>query len=763
MYRKLMAVLMMTVLLLVTVSLPALGQGGELLAADLQPQRGATGNTDNLSHPLGQRQWGMRQVALQQRLMGVEATNGTMRLSSDQYVELAQVDEDTIWTVLGEFGNRVHSTYGGAKGPRRNQIPEPDRSVDNSTIWEPDFNVAYYEDMLFSEAPGAISMRNYYLEQSSGRYAVNGIVEDWVSVPYNTARYGNNACGDIVCATVWYFVQDSVNAWYKEMRDSGMSKAAINAYLSQFDVWDRYDYDFDGNFDEPDGYIDHFQSVHAGEGEETGGGAFGEDAIWSHRWYAFFDLIGVDGPKFNQAGGIQIGSSNFWIGDYTIEPENGGVGVFAHEFAHDLGLPDLYDWAGGENSTGWWTLMSQGSYGSDGTIDIGRKPTHMGAWEKFQLGWLDYSVALPGDQSRAIIGPAAFTSHRPQGLFVVLPDKEVVTDLGPPYAGDFFYYSGMGDNLDNLMYRSFDLPAGASLTAQVRYNIELDWDYAYLVASSDGGATWQNVATNLSTDDNPFGQNFGNGITGSSSGSWVELTADLSGYTGPTLLGFRYWTDVAVQESGFEVDEIAVSSSPVDGAETDAGWTYDPEEGFIVTEGTETSYHFNAYVAEYRRYWGFDDALRAGPYNFGFRDNPALGNWVERFPYQDGLLISYWDGSQFDNNTSLHPGEGLILPIDAHPKTMYDAEGVPWRPRIQSYDSTFGIWRTDPLRLHTNSVESRHPGQRPVRIFNDRNQFWNPETPSAGVINPHTRTQIRVMGTSQSGDFMHLFIRVGLP
>lgn len=759
MHRKLIAVFLLTIILILSVSSVALGQDDELLEADRLTALG--GNGDNLQHPLGKQQWGLRQIALQQRLQGVEADNGIMRLGVGRYVELEREDEDSIWTVLGEFGDQVHASYGGDPGPLHNTIAEPDRNFDNTTIWEPDFSRDYYLDLLFSEAPGATTMRNWYIEQSSGRYAVNGDVTDWVQVPYNTARYGNNACGSSVCATVWYFVQDSVNAWYQEMLDNGWTEADIADYLSQFDVWDRYDFNGNGNFDEPDGYIDHFQSVHAGEGNEAGGGAFGDDTIWSHRWYAFYNLIGSAGPDFNMMGGIQIGDSDYWIGDYTIEPENGGVGVFAHEFAHDLGIPDLYDTGGGENSTGFWTVMSQGSWGSGNTTDIGSKPNHFGAWEKFQLGWLDYDVAFAGERSRHILGPAYTTTQRAQGLFILLPDKEVSADIGAPYAGDYFYYSGSGNDLDNFMVREFDLPDGASLSAMANFQIEQDWDYAYVVASGDGGATWDMVATNLSTDDDPNSQNQGNGITGSTGGAWVELTADLSAYSGPTLVGFRYWTDVAAAEPGFSVDEIAVTGSPVDGAESDAGWTFDPADGgFRVTTGTESAYYFNAYVLEYRRYMGFDDVLRTGPYNFGFLDNPNLQNWVEHFSYQDGLLISYWDDSYTDNNTSQHPGGGLILPIDAHPGTMYRGDnGQPWRPRVQAFDSTFGVWRTDPITLHGNSVPSFHPGRRAVRIFNDRLQYWNPETPAAGVMNPHTGTRVRIVGLSQSGNFMHLDIR----
>jgi len=762
MHRKLAAVFLLTLVLLLSVSSFALGQGAQ--PADDEPMLPYGGNTDDLAHPLGKQQRALRQTALQQRLLGAEAQAGVMQLGPGQYVELEREDEDLILTVLGEFGTRAHASYGGAAGPLHNQIPAPDRSVDNTTIWTDDFSESYYQDLLYSTAPGVNSMANFYIEQSSNRYTVTGDVTDWVRVRYNEARYGTNACGGIVCSTVWYFVQDSVNAWYDAARADGMSKAEINAYLSQYDVWDRYDYDGDGNFDEPDGYIDHFQSVHAGEGEEAGGGAFGEDAIWSHRWYAFYNLIGSTGPDFNQFGGIRIGKSDYWVGDYTIEPENGGVGVFAHEFGHDLGLPDLYDTAGNtcgsacENSTGFWTLMSSGSWGNDGTEDIGSKPTHMGAWEKFQLGWLNYDVAFAGERSMHRLGPAETTTQQAQGLFVVLPPKEVTVDLGDPYAGDHFYYSGNGDDLDNVMYREFDLPAGAMLTAQVNYAIELDWDYAYVVVSDDGGATWETVNTNRSTETNPNGQNFGHGITGDS-GGWVELTADLSGHTGPTLVGFRYWTDGATVEPGFSVDEIAVTGSPTDGGESDMGWTYDPEGGFRLTTGSETAEYFNAYVAEYRQYWGYDESLRDGPYNFGFLDNPDLQNWVEHFPYQDGLLISYWDDSQTDNSTSAHPGEGLLLPIDAHPQTLWRPDGNPWRPRIQSYDSTFGIWPTDAFTLHFFSDPSRIASRRPVRVFNDNLQYYNPNSPTAGVINPHTGTRIRITGVSQNGTFMGIEVR----
>jgi immune inhibitor A len=557
---------------------------------------------------------------------------------------------------------------------------------------------------------------------------------------------------------VWYFLEETVNLWYEAQILAGQTPAQINAYLSQFDVWDRYDYDRDGNFDEPDGYIDTFQSVHAGVGNESCSPACDDWAIWSHSWYAFYGDIGDTGPAFNKYGGIQIGDSDYWVGKYTIQPENGGVGVFTHEFGHDLGLPDLYDTAGGENGTGFWTLMSSGSWMDDGEDTIGNKSSHMGAWEKFQLGWLNYEVARAGFKSEHKLGPMEFNTKQAQGLFVILPQKSVVTNVGMPYAGSFYYYSGNGDRLDRLMYKAFELPANAMLSAKVKYNIELDWDYAYLVASTDGGATWTSVQTNLSTATNPNAQNLGYGITGVSAG-WVDLTASLFPYTGDVLLGFRYWTDANTGGFGFMIDDISITGSPNDGAETDAGWTYKPAGGFHATNGIESTLFNHYYVAEYRQYKGYDATLQLGPYYFGYLNNPALADYVDHFPYQDGLLINYWDTSQANNRTAVHPGAGLLLPIDAHYQTLYRVDGPRWRNRIQTYDSTFTLAPTEALELHHNSVLSPVPSLPAVQMFDDRILHYDATNPQGSVMHPHTGTQIRIQSISARDSFMQLEVR----
>jgi immune inhibitor A len=340
------------------------------------------------------------------------------------------------------------------------------------------------------------------------------------------------------------------------------------------------------------------------------------------------------------------------------------------------------------------------------------------------------------------------------------------------------YYSGSGANLDNNMTRPITLGAGPiQLSFQGRWHIETCWDYAYVEVSTDDGETFNSIATSASTTDDPNEQNFGNGITGVSgqpyecdslagTPEWVNVSADLSSFANSTIqLRFRYWTDPFVNGGGFAADDIMITGQAPDGAETDPGWVYD---GFTRTQAITESF-LNAYFLENRQYIGYDQALAEGPYNFGFPATPKL---VEHFPYQDGLLISYYNEEWDDNNVSSHPGEGMILPVDSHPAIETWTNGDQMRPRIQSYDATFTKTKTDAITLHhpTNGVAKTIASKPAANVFNDALRdpdgtsiYWTPSHPSDAPANgryqaewnsvnvPNTGTKIRVKSISSSG------------
>jgi M6 family metalloprotease-like protein len=515
----------------------------------------------------------------------VESRGGSkaVRIAPGQWAQYGVQDSDNILTFLVEFGDRQDPRFPDAPaGPRHNQIPEPDRSVDNTTLWAPDFNRRHFLEMFFGS--DGESFKDAYEEFSSGRYTIGGDVSDWVQVPYNEASYGETESQ----TDMTRFIADGASAWYAGQKAAGKSDAEIKAYLGQFDRWDRYDYDRDGDFAEPDGYIDHFQQVHAGEDESAGAPSW---AIWAHRWAVNQAGRGTDGPSYNKNGGVQIGDTGLWIRDYTTEPENGGLGVFAHEYGHDLGLPDLYDTSGGENGTGFWTLMSSGSWLNHGGNAIGTTPNHLGAWEKLQLGWLDYDVARAGANSAHTLGPAEHATKKGQALVVLLPKDAAGKD--------------------------------------------------------------------------------------------------------------RF------------------------------------------------------YIAESRQYLGYDATLAQGPYNFGWLLSKP--DWVERFPYQNGLLISYWNTAQRNNNTRQHPGAGLILPVDARPGALTWSDGVVARNRIQTFDASFGLEATDLVSLHRETAAGMTtldvPSRPAVPVFDDSDPdaYYDPANPQGSVRVAGTGTTIRVEQANSQG------------
>jgi immune inhibitor A len=771
----------------------AFGIAPAAAAPPVTPVPKAVHASDELPNPLEAKRRDLREEALQDVIAGkakpvtkggstvvkvgreatarAAAAKSTQALKArggqNQYVELAREKTDRIFVVLAEFGNERHPSYpdkdqsaatpGPAtfQGPLHNKIPKPDRTKDNSTVWQADYNRQHFQDLYFGK--GENSVASYYQKQSSGRYTVSGEVTDWVKVRYNEARYGRSdgfPCAGTVCSNTWELVRDAVNQWVADRQKAGMTAAAIKAELATFDKWDRYDYDGDGNFNEPDGYLDHFQIVHAGGDQADGDPQQGEDAIWSHRWYAFLNDQGKTGPGSAKLGGTQIGNTGLWVGDYTVQPENGGLSVFTHEFGHDLGLPDHYDTAGGDNGVEFWNLMAQSRLNAPGEA-LGTRPGDLSAWDKIQLGWLDYEIVPAGTKRTLVLGPHEYNSKRPQGVVVPLPEKVITTQLGAPASGSSQWFSGQGDDLNNTLTRSVTLGSGTStLSLKARWNIEDcgpdACDYAY-VEVDPGNGVFESVAGSITKS----AEN--NGIDGTQT-TYTPATFNLSKYAGKTVkLRIRYQSDGAAQGndpkvpwSGIFLDDLSVTSGGktlfTDGAESDAsGWT---AAGFKRAAATVTENFANYYIASNRVFTSYDRWLKSGPYNFGFADRP---DWVEHFSYQPGLLVTYWDTSESDNNTSQHPGSGLILPVDAHSAPIYRIDGKPWRSRVQVYDATFSRKRAQSMTLHLAGQPSYIRGQKAVPTFDDRKSYWNAAIPQSSVKVPHAGVRMKVLkqrGTS---------------
>jgi hypothetical protein len=166
----------------------------------------------------------------------------------------------------------------------------------------------------------------------------------------------------------------------------------------------------------------------------------------------------------------------------------------------------------------------------------------------------------------------------------------------PPIGGTYEVASGGGHQLTDRMLE-LSTPVGGTLTFQTWFDIEEEWDYGFVEASTDGGATWAPLPgsiTRLSDDPNSStawtnslvgGQATSDAaITGTSASldtdgdGWVPATFTLPAASG-VMVRFAYYTDEAVNGQGWFIDEVSVNGFS-DGFESGAGnwdlngWTW---------------------------------------------------------------------------------------------------------------------------------------------------------------------------------------------
>ena len=606
-----------------------------------------------------------------------------------------------VLTILMEFPDFPHNSI---------QPGETD-------MYYEDYNTAHYEELLFSKdgvtgpkGENLISMIQYYNAQSGGSYSVEGTVAGWYMASKSAAFYGNNEDGD-------------ARALIREALLAAAADPTVN--LADFDIEDRYDLDGDGNYWEPDGLIDHVQIFHSSVGEEAGGGQLGEDAVWSHRW--------------NLGGLFQIEGSTMAAFDYTIQPADAAAGVVSHEYGHDLGLPDEYDtqYTGTGEPVSAWSVMSSGSWAG---ILPGSEPTGFSAWSKEFLqqahggNWLHGETFdindLPRHGEIVLLDQAVSKGTNNDAVRIDLPDQEIM--VTKPVSGEFTYFSGKGDGIDNSMSVSVDLTSAtkASLTFKAWYDIEADWDYAYILV--DG----ETVASSITTTTNPNNENHGNGITGNSNG-WIDAEFDLTAYVGkPVTVTFQYVTDGGQTNPGMYVDDIVISADNntlvADNADADPLFGLD---GFKADKGSYYAQHY--YLLEWRIHEGVDK---------GLAHVKSAGKLV---PFNQGLIVWYVDSSFDDNWTGVHPGKGFLGVVDADQKTQKWSDGTIANTRYQIHDAAFSLDRSEKLFVDQDTTTLTDNHTRPHRVFKDSRDYTNPESPDSGRAIPQFGLKVKLISQSK--------------
>lgn len=124
--------------------------------------------------------------------------------------------------------------------------------------------------------------------------------------------------------------------------------------------------------------------------------------------------------------------------------------------------------------------------------------------------------------------------------------------------GNFAFWSHSNSQSDMKLTGLFDftnVSGSLTLTFDTWYDIEEDYDFAYLLYSEDGGANWNSLATEkgvYSKYSNSYAW------TGSSH-HWVQEKADLSSLAGKKiLLRFEYITDSTTDYSGILIDNLRI-------------------------------------------------------------------------------------------------------------------------------------------------------------------------------------------------------------
>lgn len=213
------------------------------------------------------------------------------------------------------------------------------------------YNRILNEENFKSEMGFVGSVRDYFRDQSYGKFLIDFDIVGPITMPKEYAYYGGN------------------DPYARNPKSKNIGEMVETALLAADPTVDFTKYDWDG-----DGEVDQVFFLYAGRGEASGGD---ENTIWPHEW----TLTGALGRKITLDG---MTINTYACGcEMATNTRIDGIGTICHEFSHCLGLPDMYDTGDGNNyGMCTWDIMDQGNYNGNSFI-----PSGYSGWERIYAGW----------------------------------------------------------------------------------------------------------------------------------------------------------------------------------------------------------------------------------------------------------------------------------------------------------------------------------------------------------------------------------------
>jgi immune inhibitor A len=643
------------------------------------------------------------------------------------------------------------------------------------------------------------------------------IHDGWYQLPGDTQYYGadkfsaGSLAGAIGGIGLLFAIDDACGPTGKAVYDA--------AQIADPEI-DYSDYDTD-----KDGVVDFFMMVFVGEG---GHGASQTsvppyDNIWPHssslEFYYTDQATGLKGYisddqlknlrgeplYYTTAARVAMDTTPtafpvyVRVGPYNVNPESAvdHASVISHEYGHSLGLPDYYS-TGSRSTYGDWNLMATD------------KSQHMDVNAKQELGWivprvLEASQTVTGwvdsktntntiDWKQADGTPYTLTGpgvNNGEAYVAKLPSRQIIDPAQVP-SGDHLWWSRSGNNfgctpqgahnLDIALPELATLAPGTPVTVtfKSKWDIEWDYDYGFVMVSTDGGNTYRSLASQAATPyTTPQAQNptanscqaqYGNGITGTSgsyaagsqevdrtlgvypSGGFLDDEYDLSSAVGQaTVLRFSYATDPGLARPGWFIDDLTITAGSEVIYQTDFETTGDSDDPRVFNGGCKESTRTAAQCTDgWERVTASSGSPADHAYYMELRDRSGFDqdgrgqNDRDPIAFNPGLLLVYTDEAHCYGNAGCDhpPGQS---PLDSQPQPgnlMPNLADAAWTdaasPAGKNTFSDSGVGHTDNYTDPSNDeVDSRYPGvAHPWRFRNNCLSFTVTSMAGENTIGP---------------------------